>query len=79
MISLKRTVWMMVLFLTFLPVLCVTMHTARAETQTIFTEDFESGWGDWSTDNGVWEIGTPTAGPSASHGGYTVCRNSSVW
>ena len=33
-------------------------------------EDFESGLGDWSVENGVWQIGEPTAanGPSA-HGG----------
>ena len=27
-----------------------------------FTGDFESGWGDWSADEGVWQVGTPTAG-----------------
>ena len=26
-------------------------------------EGFENGWGDWYTDQGVWEIGVPTAGP----------------
>ena len=26
-------------------------------------EDFESGWGDWYTDNGVWQGGAPAAGP----------------
>ena len=34
-----------------------------------FTRTFESGWGDWSADRGVWQIGTPTAGPSACYGG----------
>jgi hypothetical protein len=29
-----------------------------------FTGTFEGGWGDWSTDNGIWEVGTPTAGPT---------------
>ena len=33
------------------------------------TEDFEPGWGDWSTDNGVWQVGTPTAGPEYCHSG----------
>jgi len=28
-----------------------------------------TGWGGWGADNGVWEIGTPTKGPSASHWG----------
>ena len=33
------------------------------------TENFESGWGDWSADRGVWEVGSPTAGPDSCHGG----------
>ena len=37
-----------------------------------FTGDFESGWGDWYSDNGLWEVGAPTAGPSGVHGG-TQC------
>jgi bacillopeptidase F (M6 metalloprotease family) len=31
--------------------------------------DFEAGWGDWSADRGLWEVGTPTAGPSSCHSG----------
>ena len=34
-----------------------------------FTGSFESGWGDWSADRGVWEVGTPTAGPDSCHSG----------
>jgi RHS repeat-associated protein len=34
-------------------------------------EDFAGGWGDWSADNGVWEIGTPSAGPAGCHSGET--------
>jgi len=34
-----------------------------------FTGGFEQGWGDWYADNGVWEIGTPTAEPGAAHSG----------
>ncbi len=34
-----------------------------------FTGDFEDGWGDWSPDNGVWQVGAPTAGPGSAHGG----------
>jgi bacillopeptidase F (M6 metalloprotease family) len=34
-----------------------------------FTGDFEGGWGDWSAENGVWQIGTPTSGPGSAHGG----------
>jgi hypothetical protein len=32
-------------------------------------ENFEAGAGDWSVDAGTWEIGKPTVGPSAAHGG----------
>jgi len=35
-------------------------------------EHFESGWDGWHADNGVWEVGTPTAGPGVAHGG-TSC------
>ena len=35
----------------------------------VFTGDFETGWADWTADggNGVWEVGTPTAGPSSCY------------
>jgi bacillopeptidase F (M6 metalloprotease family) len=32
-------------------------------------ENFESGIGDWSVDNGLWELGTPVTGPSQTHSG----------
>lgn len=32
-------------------------------TQTIYSESFESGIGDWFADNGVWEVGEPTTNP----------------
>jgi hypothetical protein len=32
-------------------------------------ESFESGEGDWSVDDGTWEIGKPTSGPNAAHTG----------
>jgi hypothetical protein len=35
----------------------------------LLEEDFESGWNGWYPDNGVWEIGTPTAGPTGAHSG----------
>jgi len=35
----------------------------------VFQDDFESGWGNWSVDNGVWEIGRPAVGPDACHSG----------
>ena len=30
-----------------------------------FTGDFEAGWAHWAADNGVWQIGTPSAEPAA--------------
>jgi len=32
-------------------------------------EDFELGTGDWSADNGLWEVGIPTVGPDSCHSG----------
>ena len=45
------------------------MCSPKAFSGVEFTEDFESGGTGWSVDNGVWEIGTPTSGPSACHSG----------
>jgi hypothetical protein len=39
---------------------------------TIWYEDFETGWGNWYASNGVWEVGTPTAGPGSTPSG-TQC------
>lgn len=33
------------------------------------TWDFECGWDDWAPDRGVWQVGTPTYGPSACYSG----------
>ena len=38
----------------------------------VFTGNFENGWGDWTADDNIWEVGTPGAGPSTPHGG-TQC------
>ena len=38
---------------------------------------FESGLGDWSVDNGVWAIGTPTVGPGAAYAG-TNCAGTAL-
>ncbi|MCJ7448113.1 MAG: T9SS type A sorting domain-containing protein [Bacteroidales bacterium] len=32
-------------------------------------EGFESGFGDWSVDEGTWESGTPSGGPGSAHSG----------
>ncbi|MBW2740616.1 MAG: hypothetical protein JRE64_17640 [Deltaproteobacteria bacterium] len=34
-----------------------------------FSGDFETGWGDWSADRGVWQVGTPGAGPAECYAG----------
>ena len=48
--------------------LLILFFVPAAFGQTIiFQEDFESGQGDWYADNGVWEIGIPTAGPDSTH------------
>jgi len=31
--------------------------------------NFEEGWGDWSASRGVWNVGTPTAGPGSAYEG----------
>ena len=35
----------------------------------LFSGNFESGWDGWSAQNGVWQVGTPTIGPSNCHDG----------
>ena len=42
------------------------------ETVIVLQEDYESGGTDWTIGNGIWEIGTPTAGPGGSYSG-TQC------
>jgi hypothetical protein len=38
----------------------------------VFFEDFESGLGGWSADNGIWEVGPPSSGPGAAFEGMDV-------
>ncbi len=48
----------------FIGVLLVLISTyANAQSPVVQNGDFEDGWTSWSADNGVWQIGTPTAGP----------------
>ncbi|GAB6162858.1 hypothetical protein JCM12298_20180 [Desulfothermus naphthae] len=54
---------LMILFLLF----SALVFSAFAEV--IYSDNFESGWGNWSVDNGIWQIGTPTAGPESCHSG----------
>ena len=39
-----------------------------------FTGNFETGWGDWYADRGIWEVGIPSAGPESAHGGSPGAR-----
>ena len=36
------------------------------------SENFENGWGNWHTDQGVWGIGVPSAGPASAREGTSV-------
>ncbi|MCX6640679.1 MAG: choice-of-anchor J domain-containing protein [bacterium] len=33
------------------------------DDDTLMFQNWESGWGSWQADNGVWEVGNPTVGP----------------
>ena len=46
-----------------------SISSATLFAETIFYEDFESGWGSWWASNGVWEVGVPTVGPSSANSG----------
>jgi hypothetical protein len=50
----------------FLFLLGIAIQPVRA---AVFQDDFEAGWGNWHVDNGIWDIGTPSAGPEACHSG----------
>jgi len=47
----------------------IVSFTNTGLSQTVFSEDWESGIGSWFADNGVWEVGVPTVGPSSTHSG----------
>jgi hypothetical protein len=49
----------------------VSVIAVERGTYTAFY-DFEEGLGDWSADNGIWEVGSPTSGPAAAHSGSNV-------
>ena len=50
----------------------VLLATASARAEVIYYENFESGWGEWTTDYGVWQVGVPTSGPGDAHSGTNV-------
>lgn len=53
--------------LTSAVILCALILTAAEATA--FTENWEQGQRNWSAENGVWEVGSPTAGPGDCHQG----------
>ncbi len=57
------------LFTTLVALICLIGLAGYAGAQTqIFFEDFETGGGDWITDNGVWEVGIPVnVGPPEAY------------
>ena len=59
-------------------VLCFSADSAHA-VGTVFSEDFETGIGAWSADNGVWQVGMPTAGPANCVSGIgTQCAGTNL-
>ena len=46
-----------------------TIWNFRTQEESEFDGSFECSWGDWQTDNGVWEVGVPLAGPERAHNG----------
>jgi len=44
----------------------------RRVLSVVFSEGFEAGWGDWTASADVWQVGTPTSGPSSAYGGSSV-------
>jgi len=47
----------------------VSVHVGQFTFAASQPEDFELGVGDWGADNGLWEVGAPTAGPAGAHSG----------
>ena len=54
----------------FLVTLLLALSARTAYSEVAFSEDFEFGIGDWTVEQGVWEAGTPTAGPSECYSGF---------
>ena len=57
--------------LTILSFLLMASIINAQTKETVFIEDFESGWGSWWADNGVWDVGAPTFGSVVPHAGQT--------
>lgn len=66
----KKELFWPVIPIILLALLLLTQATCLADA--IFEEDFESGQGAWTIDNGLWQVGVPTSGPGSAHGGTSV-------
>lgn len=52
--------------------LCMVPRQTQAGSyggEVIWSEDFEAGWGDWWSDAGIWDVGTPSSGPNGAYSG----------
>ena len=58
-----------VLIWLFLSCLLLLGQPISAYSEVLFTDDFESGWGNWYSDSGIWEVGEPSSGPGAAYSG----------
>lgn len=47
-------------------IIFLVLNSIPLWAQTILYQDFESGWGSWWADNGIWEVGMPTVGPTTT-------------
>jgi len=50
-------------------IIFLVLNSLPLYAQTVLYQDFDSGIGNWWVDNGLWEVGIPTVGPSTCHTG----------
>ena len=50
-------------------------QVSPANAEIVFYEGFESGIGEWTVTNGVWEVGPPTSGPQGCRDNSTQCAS----
>jgi len=55
-------------------ILAAVMAAMPSQADITWEEDFETGWGLWKTDNGVWQVGTPSVGPLLCFGGLNCAE-----
>ncbi len=60
--------------LTILSFLLMASIINAQTKETVFFEGFESGWGTWWADNGVWDVGIPTVEPVNTHSGINCAE-----